>query len=563
MKKFIIILIAVISISAQSWNSIIETTIPTPSTTTVIDQFSNSSGIHILIDNHYPSTYLKYYLINNSGTIIRNYQLESSDVDYANITGDNQTLYAVYKTGNSIRIKKSTNAGQNWDTFVSDISLGGYDCRNIDAVVDNINNRLHIVYDREDNGSDYETYYKKYRADAALEESKQVTDYGSEIGGFPTVSVSSSRVHVSFNSGNSSSPSTNIGDAKTRDEYTTTWQNPQLLYSGGSMRERVHAGSSKLLDFYYQLEGGMGQYHADLYVKERSFGSTLWSSAILLQQFAAVNNIVSATNTYDGKTHIIYEGPSSVAYRNYNGSSWSSETTFGSSYLSPKISATSNDLFVVWGEYNDYLKFRQYDANPLTPNSFSGSVSNNHPRLDWNINNEADLNGYEVWRQFIYDPHNPLAWTLIATTSNNYYVDNDVYIGDGSSGQAVYKIRAKDAQTHYSSYTSTVSFDFQGLQKRGYLILQEDTSKEYHLLANYPNPFNPSTTIEFQIPQEGFVSLRVYNTLGEEVATLVNKNLNVGNYSVNFIANDLPSGLYIYRLEANNFTSSKKMLLLR
>lgn len=140
-------------------------------------------------------------------------------------------------------------------------------------------------------------------------------------------------------------------------------------------------------------------------------------------------------------------------------------------------------------------------------------------------------------------------------------MDNGVYIGTGSFGEVNYKIRAKDAQTHYSSYTSTISFDFQGLQKRSSLIFQEGTPKEYQLSANYPNPFNPSTMIEFQIPQEGFVSLKVYNTLGEEIATLVNKNLNIGKYSVNFTATDLPSGLYIYKLQTNNFTSSKKMLL--
>ncbi|WKZ68766.1 MAG: hypothetical protein QY331_12475 [Melioribacteraceae bacterium] len=78
MKKYLILLVAILSISAQSWNSIIETTIPTPAITTVIDQFSNSSGIHILIDNEYPTTYLKYYLINSSGSVIRSYQLENS-----------------------------------------------------------------------------------------------------------------------------------------------------------------------------------------------------------------------------------------------------------------------------------------------------------------------------------------------------------------------------------------------------------------------------------------------------------------------------------------------------
>lgn len=563
MKKYLILLVAILSISAQSWNSIIETTIPTPAITTVIDQFSNSSGIHILIDNEYPTTYLKYYLINSSGSVIRSYQLENSAVDYANITGNNQILYAVYKIGNSIRTKKSTNAGQSWDTFVSDISLDGYECRNIDAVVDNMNNRLHIVYDQKDNGNNYETYYKKYNSDGTLEESKQVTDYGSEVGGFPTVSVSPSRVHVSYNSGNSSSPSGNMGNAKTRDKYNTTWQTPQHLLTEFAMRERVHAGSSKLFEFYYQRIEDMG-ISANLYVKERSLGSTSWSSPVLLQQFASVYNIVSADNTADGKTHIVYEEFNSVAYRSYNGSSWSSQITFGSSYLSPKISSTSNDLFVVWGKDDDYLKLRQYDAIPPKPlNLIATSSANDHPYITWDASICADFKEYKVYKR-----NHPTSgsWTLIATTTNNYYEDQTETIVTGppiaNEKNVYYAVREVDQSNNYSSYSDMLTVRVEGppLNK---ISSDGELSMTYELSQNYPNPFNPSTKIEFQIPEDGFVSIKIYNTIGEEIASLVNGFITTGKYSVDFNAGNLPSGLYIYRMVNQNYSSSKKMLLVR
>jgi len=83
------------------------------------------------------------------------------------------------------------------------------------------------------------------------------------------------------------------------------------------------------------------------------------------------------------------------------------------------------------------------------------------------------------------------------------------------------------------------------------------------LIQNYPNPFNPMTHIEFRITDGGFVSLKVYDVLGREVRTLVNENQPPGNYEVTFDANGLASGVYLYRLQAGEFTETKRLLLLR
>lgn len=85
----------------------------------------------------------------------------------------------------------------------------------------------------------------------------------------------------------------------------------------------------------------------------------------------------------------------------------------------------------------------------------------------------------------------------------------------------------------------------------------------YTLSQNYPNPFNPTTNIKFAIPQNGFVTLKVYNMLGKEVATLVNSNLSAGSYNFDFNASNLSSGIYFYKLEAGNFAETKKMMLVK
>ena len=87
--------------------------------------------------------------------------------------------------------------------------------------------------------------------------------------------------------------------------------------------------------------------------------------------------------------------------------------------------------------------------------------------------------------------------------------------------------------------------------------------QEFSLGQNYPNPFNPSTKISFTLPSSSNVSLKVFNTLGQEVSTLVNGNLQPGKYSVDFDASKLSSGVYFYKLTANGFIQIKKMLLIK
>jgi hypothetical protein len=91
------------------------------------------------------------------------------------------------------------------------------------------------------------------------------------------------------------------------------------------------------------------------------------------------------------------------------------------------------------------------------------------------------------------------------------------------------------------------------------------TANDYSLSQNYPNPFNPSTSIKYSIPVSGFVTLKVYDILGNEVASLVNANQNAGQYSVDFNTSslNLSSGVYFYKLSTGNFTDVKKMSLIK
>ncbi|MGE5810641.1 MAG: C25 family cysteine peptidase [Ignavibacteria bacterium] len=86
---------------------------------------------------------------------------------------------------------------------------------------------------------------------------------------------------------------------------------------------------------------------------------------------------------------------------------------------------------------------------------------------------------------------------------------------------------------------------------------------QYSLNQNFPNPFNPSTTIKFSIPEDGIVEMKVYNILGNEVASIANGFFKAGEHSINFNAADLSSGVYFYTIKSKNFTQTRKMMLLK
>ena len=94
-------------------------------------------------------------------------------------------------------------------------------------------------------------------------------------------------------------------------------------------------------------------------------------------------------------------------------------------------------------------------------------------------------------------------------------------------------------------------------------ISEEVPENNFVLNQNYPNPFNPVTTIKYQIPENGTVTLKVYDILGKEITTLVNDFKTKGRYEVKFDGSELASGVYIYKINVNSFTDSKKFMLMK
>ncbi|RMD88645.1 MAG: T9SS C-terminal target domain-containing protein [Calditrichaeota bacterium] len=138
-------------------------------------------------------------------------------------------------------------------------------------------------------------------------------------------------------------------------------------------------------------------------------------------------------------------------------------------------------------------------------------------------------------------------------------ISNENYRMIGTVGQPLIGRTSNADHIHQAGFWYRVS----GLITSVEQIATETIPTEFRLDQNYPNPFNPSTTIRFALPKRSHVSLKLYDLLGREVATLVDEEHEPGEYKVVFEAHGLPSGVYFYRIEAEGFVKTRKLMLLK
>ncbi len=189
---------------------------------------------------------------------------------------------------------------------------------------------------------------------------------------------------------------------------------------------------------------------------------------------------------------------------------------------------------------------------PVELTSFSGSVSGNKVSLTWTTATETNNSGFEVQRAKQNTTGN-LIFEKISfvagagnSTANLSYSFTDVNL---QAGNYVYRLKQVDFDGKVN-YSSNVE-------------IEVGVAGSYELSQNYPNPFNPATTINYSLPVASNISIAVYNMNGELVTTLVNGYKEAGNHTVEFNAENLPSGVYVYRLTAGSFTLTRKMNLLK
>ncbi|MBS1492025.1 MAG: T9SS type A sorting domain-containing protein [Bacteroidetes bacterium] len=188
-------------------------------------------------------------------------------------------------------------------------------------------------------------------------------------------------------------------------------------------------------------------------------------------------------------------------------------------------------------------------ALPVELSSFTSNVNLNNVKLSWSTISELNNSGFEIERK-----SESSAWTKI----NNI-------AGNGTSN-IVHNYSYEDKNLTEGKYNYRLKqIDFNGNFKY-YSLFNEviiGAPKNFALSQNYPNPFNPSTIIKYELPLEAFVTLKVYDMIGKEVANLVSESKASGYYTVKFDASKLSSGIYFYKLQAGDFVAVKKLMLVK
>ena len=241
----------------------------------------------------------------------------------------------------------------------------------------------------------------------------------------------------------------------------------------------------------------------------------------------------------------------------------STTKTSGATNISLKITNESNNAIELM-YYNTYQA--ALNLPPSKPQNLKVSASStNHPVLTWEANIEPDKSYYKIYKYSYYE----LGWQYIGVAVYPSYQDvSETYCEPGQyciGHNIQYKVTCMDTQYKESVPSDPVTAFVQGAPPSKIVVNTpiENLPSEYSLSSNYPNPFNPSTIINYAVKDAGLVSIKVFDILGSEVATLVNEIKEAGNYSLEFNASALPSGVYIYTLQVNGFSSSKKMLLMK
>ncbi len=326
------------------------------------------------------------------------------------------------------------------------------------------------------------------------------------------------------------------------------------------------AGGSSYGDLSSSLTGGSGG-GAPYYITVASFtygggggggaillGASgtlsLTSTAVISATGAAGNN---DTGNNDGSGGGSGGGGGRIHCAYYTTGSFTNNATYIISGGSGGAGGSASYNGVSGNNGNTTIVQSSNSALPVELTSFTASIADNKVNLNWQTVTEVNNYGFEIERTAYIN----IAWEKVGFVQGhgNSNSPNDYSFIDKPNSRSTFKYRLKQIDTDGKyEYSPEVEVNL-------------NAPSDFSVKQNFPNPFNPSTKIEFSIPSDNNVEIKVFNVLGMEVTTLLNEHRQAGMHSVEFnsssTAGGLSSGIYFYKVVSGNYSEIKKMLLLR
>jgi hypothetical protein len=337
-----------------------------------------------------------------------------------------------------------------------------------------------------------------------------------------------------------------------------TWEDGKLLHAWRSSNNYDANGNLILELFEYQQEGQWVYSQRTTYIYEND------------------NLITRLLENWDGNKWVNYNRINYVIDNNGNKTLESKEVWSGDKwanyyqyhYTYDVKGNTSSIVDEIWndGQWWKYLR-RNYEFdqnNNMTLVLFENWennqwVKNSRKIYEYNIYNRLTLELFEIWDE---------KWSNDFRVSYSYDSGGEMILGFGEMWENNNWVPAKNSLLHfYDSFGRYYIYTGTKIEVHYNTITDVKDEKinvaEFTLSQNYPNPFNPSTTIVYSLSQSGFVQLKLYDILGNEVANLVNMEQGIGNYKIKLNASSLASGVYFYKISVGNFTAVKKLNLIK
>jgi hypothetical protein len=226
----------------------------------------------------------------------------------------------------------------------------------------------------------------------------------------------------------------------------------------------------------------------------------------------------------------------------------------------PTDDINNGEVVRIWdihGQSPSTSGLQNYWSNVLVCVSSDPELDN--VRLIWGKHPTFNCTSYVVYRSYIINPI--IKYRVIASVNSNTYEYIDYDTPYHGSEPVYYYIKGYNGSS-YSEQSNVVSTPI----SKGYgkeVINSDNNNYVYSLYQNSPNPFNPTTKITYQIPERGYVSLKVYDILGNEITTLIDEYKEAGKYTVKFDGDELISSIYFYILRSRSYVETRKMLLIR